>query len=218
MQRFNFDKASTRPLRVLCLGAHADDIEIGCGGSVLKLISTHRGEVEFLWVVFSSNRQRSEEALKSAHVFLKGTKKKTIIVKQFRDGFFPFQGTEIKELFEQLKQEFSPQLIFTHYRDDRHQDHRLISDLTWNTFRDHLILEYEIPKFDGDFGSPNLFVELDDRLCKKKNASILNSFPSQRKKHWFTEDIFLSVLRIRGMEAGEGIRYAEAFYGRKILF
>ena len=124
---------------------------------------------------------------------------------------------EIKEYFEQLKQEFSPDLIFTHYRDDLHQDHRLISDLTWNTFRNHLILEYEIPKYDGDLGSPNFFVHLDESICHKKIQYILNSFKTQAEKHWFTEDTFLSVLRLRGIESNAPGKYAEAFFCRKMV-
>ena len=143
---------------------------------------------------------------------------KKVIIKNFRDGFLPFQGMEVKECFEQLKQEFSPDIIFTHYRDDRHQDHRLISDLTWNTFRNHLILEYEIPKYDGDLGIPNFFVHLDESLCRRKNQSILESFPTQIYKQWFTEETFRSILRIRGIEANSSSNYAEAFHCRKIFF
>ena len=202
------------PYKVLCLGAHADDIEIGCGGTILRLIRDYR-DIVFYWIVFNGNPERREEALTSAHLFLKDVEKKVIETKNFRDGFFPFQGTEIKEYFERIKSAFSPDLIFTHYREDRHQDHRLISDLTWNTFRDHLILEYEIPKYDGDLGVPNAFVPLEEAVCRRKVAYIRDSFKTQRGKHWFAEDVFFALLRLRGIESG--VRYAEAFHSRKII-
>jgi LmbE family N-acetylglucosaminyl deacetylase len=179
-------------------------------------MADHPG-IEFYWVVFGSDEERAREASESANMFLLPVKKKTIVVKNFRDGFFPYIGPGIKKFFEQLKQQFFPDLIFTHYRDDLHQDHRLISDLTWNTFREHLILEYEIPKYDGDFGSPNFFVHLDKSLCQKKTEYILTCFKSQRGRHWFTHDTFLSVLRLRGMESCSPTNYAEGFYCRKAV-
>ena len=199
-----------------CLGSHSDDLEIGCGGTILKLIETYPNII-CNWVVFSSTSQREGEAYESASRFLKNAKEKNIIIKHFRDGFFPFTGIEIKECFEELKQDFQPDIVFTHYRNDSHQDHRLISDLTWNTFRNHLILEYEIPKYDGDLGSPNFFVQLDELICHKKINYIIESFKSQQGKHWFTEDTFLSMLRIRGIESNAPNKYAEAFYCRKVV-
>jgi LmbE family N-acetylglucosaminyl deacetylase len=216
MLGWNFNVERSSGLRILCLGAHSDDIEIGCGGTILKLIETYPN-LSFCWIVFGSNQQRADEAITSANVFLDQVKEKQIVVKGFKDSFFPYIGAEIKEYFEQLK-EFSPDLIFTHYRHDRHQDHRLISDLTWNTFRDHLILEYEIPKYDGDLGSPNVFVHLDERLCQKKVRCLLDHFGTQRDKHWFTGETFFSLLRMRGIESKAPRGYAEAFYGRKIVF
>lgn len=211
-------KAVNKPLKILCLGAHADDIEIGCGGTILKLLQSH-AEVSFYWMVFgAASKERSREAEKSAGLFLHGARERKIEIKQFRDGFFPFEGAAIKELFESIKGEFNPDIIFTHYRDDLHQDHRVVCDLTWNTFRNHFILEYEIPKYDGDFGSPNVFVHLNDALSRKKVQLILDSFESQRGKHWFTEDTFLSVLRIRGIESVSPEKYAEAFYSRKAVW
>ena len=201
--------------KVLCLGAHSDDIEIGCGGTILRWIQEHPG-LEFYWVVLSSNRKRKDEAQKSASLFLKGVAKKDILVENFRDGFFPYQGTEIKEYFEGFKR-FSPDIVLTHYRDDRHQDHRLVSDLTWNTFRRELILEYEIPKYDGDFGQPNFFVHLDETVCRKKIRNILEIFKTQTEKHWLTEDTLRAVLRLRGIESHAQEKYAEAFYCRKII-
>ncbi len=211
-------EGANKPLSVLCLGAHADDIEIGCGGTILKLLQS-RNDVKIFWMVFgASNKERAREAEASANLFLRGAQEKTIDVKEFRDGFFPFQGAQIKELFESMKRNLNPDIIFTHYRDDLHQDHRVVCDLTWNTFRDHFILEYEIPKYDGDFGSPNFFVQLDDALSRKKISIILDSFRTQKEKHWFTEDTFLSVLRIRGIESCSPGRYAEAFYSRKTVW
>lgn len=217
MMQIGFNKTNESEYRVLCLGAHCDDIEIGCGGTVLKLIENYKN-VTFYWVVFSSNQERAQEAIASANLFLKEAKAKTVIVKDFRDGFLPFSGIEVKEYFEQLKQQFSPDLILTHYRQDLHQDHRLISDLTWNTFRNHLILEYEIPKYDGDLGIPNFFVQLDESICRRKIQYTLDAFKTQSNKQWFTEETFRSLLRIRGMESNSPSKYAEAFYCRKIVF
>jgi LmbE family N-acetylglucosaminyl deacetylase len=207
---------SSGPLRLLCLGAHCDDIEIGCGGTILKLAVTNP-EMEVRWIVFSSDEQRKKEALNSADSFLENVANREVIVYNLRDGFFPYLGSEVKERFEQLKAEFTPDLILTHYRSDLHQDHRLISELTWNTFRNHLILEYEIPKYDGDFGSPNVFISLDESVCRRKIDTILDSFLSQNNRQWFSRDLFSAILRLRGMEANAPSGYAEAFYCRKAV-
>jgi LmbE family N-acetylglucosaminyl deacetylase len=200
--------------KILCLGAHSDDIEIGCGGTILKLAEAG---VEVHWVVFSADETRKAEALKSADLFLKSVRRKKVVVKNFRESFFPHEGTHIKDFFEQLKQGFTPDVIFTHYRHDLHQDHRTICDLTWNTFRNHLVLEYEVPKYDGDLGIPNLFVHLDQALCDKKVSHILKSFKTQSTKHWFTEDTFRALLRLRGVESCSPEKYAEAFHCRKAV-
>jgi LmbE family N-acetylglucosaminyl deacetylase len=215
MLRINFELKPGSTPHILCLGAHSDDIEIGCGGTILKLIREHP-HISVHWIVFSSNPQRAAEAYASAKSFLSEVKHKEIVVKSFQDGFFPYIGAEIKTYFEQLKG-INPDLIFTHHRHDLHQDHRLIYELTWNTFRDHLILEYEIPKYDGDLGAPNFFVRLSGKICQEKIKYILDNFGSQRSKQWFTEDTFLSILRLRGMEANAPDKYAEAFYCRKIV-
>jgi LmbE family N-acetylglucosaminyl deacetylase len=201
---------------VLCLGSHADDIEIGCGGTMLSLLQASPPPA-VTWVVFGAQGVRVDEARRSAECFLAATAKREIIIHGFRDGFFPYTGAQIKEAFEALKARISPDLVFTHYRNDLHQDHRLISELTWNTFRNHLVLEYEIPKYDGDLGVPNVFVPLDEELCRRKIDTILTSFVSQRDKRWFSEDLFRSLLRIRGMECNAPSNHAEAFYGRKIV-
>ena len=203
------------PLRLLCLGAHADDIEIGCGGKILDL--TSKDKVEVYWVVFSSDEQRKSEALKCADAFLKNVASQSIVIHGFRDGFLPYAGADLKDRFEQLKTEISPDLILTHYRHDLHQDHRFVSELTWNTFRNHLILEYEIPKYDGDFGSPNVFIPLDEFICRRKIDAILDAYQSQREKHWFSRDLFSGILRLRGMEANACSGYAEGFYCRKAV-
>lgn len=202
------------PFTVLCLGAHADDIEIGCGGTVLQLIDTFP-QISVHWVVFSATPEREAEARASARLFLGAAAEPSVDVKTFRDGYFPFQGADIKSYFEDLKSQVAPDLIFTHYRDDRHQDHRLIADLTWNTFRDHLILEYEIPKYDGDWGRPNVYVPLDEATCDRKIGYLQQSFASQHEKPWYSRDTFTAVLRLRGIEAR--VSFAEAFHGRKLL-
>ena len=206
-----------KTVRLLFLGAHSDDIEIGCGGTALRLLS-EADEVEVRWVVFAAAGGRAAEAEASARRFLEGAHKREIVVENFRDGFFPYVGGTIKEYFERLKGSFDPDLILTHYRRDLHQDHRLISDLTWNTFRNHLIFEYEIPKYDGDIGAPNLFVHLDADLCRRKIDYISRCFASQSGKAWFSEDTFYAMLRLRGLESNATSKYAEAFYARKIVF
>jgi len=210
-------RTASQPLKILCLGAHADDVEIGCGGTLLNMVAAHH-DVRVDWVVFSGSEQRANEARASAARFLDGAATQNVEMKSFRDGFFPYVGYEVKQFFEELKQRCSPDIIFTHFRDDRHQDHRLISDLTWNTFRDHLILEYEIPKYDGDLGHPNFFVHLDEPTCQRKVRGIIEAFQTQRNRHWFTEDTFLSLLRLRGVESSAPQGYAEGFFCRKAIF
>jgi LmbE family N-acetylglucosaminyl deacetylase len=206
--------SSRQPLRVLVVGAHSDDIEIGCGGTLLSLIRSRATAVH--WVVLSAEAEREEEARRSASVFLTGAFAQDVRTCQFRDGFFPFEGTSIKEYFETLKTEIAPDLVFTHRLDDRHQDHRLVGDLTWNTFRSHAILEYEVPKYEGDLGQPNVFVPLDAEVSRRKVELLMSLFASQRSKRWFTEDLFTAILRLRGMEAGLAGGHAEAFHARKL--
>jgi LmbE family N-acetylglucosaminyl deacetylase len=212
MVQLSFEKIRS----VLCLGAHSDDIEIGCGGTLLKLVQQHP-DLQVAWVVFSASGQRAVEARRSARAFLQGVARKRVLVKQFRMSYFPFEGTKIKEFFERLKDVSQPDLVFTHYREDRHQDHRVLSDLAWNTFRNHFILEYEIPKYDGDLGIPNLFVPLEEDLCQRKVQSLCRFFQTQSNKHWFSPDVFLALMRLRGLECASASKYAEAFYCRKIV-
>lgn len=217
MLKFRVSEKDRAPLNVLFLGAHSDDIEIGCGGTVLRLIRENP-EINVTWVVFSALGERGEEARKSAHEFLKDVRSPRVIVHEFRDGYFPHRGAEIKDIFEQLKSELAPDMIFTHYRQDLHQDHRVLCELTWNTWRDHFILEYEIPKYDGDLGTPNFFVHLDKDLCDRKTDALVRFFQTQGNKHWFTPETFQAILRIRGVECKSPGGYAEAFYSRKVSF
>lgn len=205
------------PLRVLALGAHADDIEIGCGGTLLRLAAERR-DLEVVWVVFCSTPERAAEARASAAAFLAGVPRSRVIVHDQRDGFLPYSGAAVKELFEALKREVSPDLVLTHQRDDRHQDHRLVSDLTWNTWRDHLVLEYEIPKYDADLGAPNLFAPLPPTVLDRKISLLLEHFPSQAGKRWFDPELFRALARLRGMECGAAEGLAEGFHARKAVF
>lgn len=202
------------PQRILCLGAHADDIEIGCGATLLHLLAQQHPP-RIRWVVFSADDVRSAEAKRSASLYLNGSHDSQVEVLDFRDGFFPYCGSTLKDRFRTLRDDFVPDVIFTHYLEDRHQDHRLVADLTWNTFRDHLILEYEIPKFDGDLGRPNTYVSVSEHHCQTKVQYLHEAFPSQTSKPWFSQDTFLGLMRLRGIEARSD--YAEAFYCRKML-
>jgi len=211
--RLPFDSRS--PITILCLGAHSDDIEIGCGGTILHLARQYPNSM-FHWVVFSAIGERAAEAKRAAELFAGMRALKGPLLKTFQDGFMPFVGGDVKTIFEELKAA-SLDLIFTHNRHDAHQDHRLLAELTWNTFRDHLILEYEVPKYDGDLGQPNLFVPLESELCERKVRYILEAFQSQQSKRWFRKDTFFSLMRLRGMECNAPSGYAEAFYCRKLI-
>jgi LmbE family N-acetylglucosaminyl deacetylase len=205
------------PLRILCIGCHSDDIEIGCGGTILQLLSQNP-QLEFSWMVFSSGgSQRESEARKSAELFLEKAKKKEMIIKSFRDGFFPFEGATIKGVFEDELKRLQPDVVFTQNRHDAHQDHRLIAELTWNTFRNHLILEYEIPKYDGDLGQPNCFVPLAKETYENKIRILMEAFQTQSGKRWFEPETFKALMRLRGMECNAPSGYAEAFYARKFV-
>ena len=215
MLRLALDPPGQDGLHVLCLGAHPDDIEIGCGGMVLSLLGARR-DVQVHWVVFGAAGIRADEARTSATSFLSGAARAEVEVLGFRDGFFPSQSAQIKEWFEDLKQRVEPHLILTHREVDRHQDHCTVADLTWNTFRNHLVLEYEIPKYDADLGQPNVFVPLAPETRARKVELLLHCFPSQRGKSWFTADTFDSVMRLRGIECASPTGFAEAFHARKL--
>jgi LmbE family N-acetylglucosaminyl deacetylase len=214
MLRLNL--GSKDKLRVLCLGAHSDDIEIGCGGAVLNLARQFPNS-EFHWIVFSAIGVRGAEAKRSANQFLSPEKLKKLGLYEFADGFLPYLGADVKKVFEQIKKDVIPDVIFTHNRDDAHQDHRTLAEMTWNTFRDHLILEYEIPKYDGDMGQPMMFVPLEKEIYERKVEILMDSFESQRVKRWFQPETFLALMRLRGMECNSASGYAEAFYTRKFV-
>jgi LmbE family N-acetylglucosaminyl deacetylase len=205
---------ATRALTILCVGAHCDDIEIGCGGTLVEVIRKRPARVT--WLICASDGARAEEARRSAALFLRDAAEVKLLIGDHPDGFLPYHGAQVKADFEALKGQIEPDLIFTHYRHDLHQDHRLASELTWNTFRDHLILEYEVPKYDGDLGNPNAFFPLSEDVCRHKVASLVQSYPSQAKKKWFAEDLFMAMLRLRGMESNSQSGLAEAFYCRKL--
>ena len=201
--------------RLLVLGAHSDDIEIGCGGTILTLTRSVPG-LAVDWVVLAATGEREAEARSSAEAFLAQAGAVRVEIHSFRDGFLPYTGGEVKDVFEELKARVDPQVVLTHTRDDLHQDHRLVCELTWNTFRSHLILEYEVPKVDGDTVRPNVFVPLDERVAEEKIELLHRHFPSQAAKHWFDEDTFRGLMRLRGMEASAPERFAEAFVARKL--
>ncbi len=202
--------------RVLAIGAHPDDIEIGCGGTLLALVAG-RPALSVYWLVLSGKGERAAEAEAGAAAFLGPEVDREVVVLGFRDGFFPWSGAAIKEVFEELKPSFSPDLIFAPRLSDAHQDHRLVAELTWNTFRDHLILEYEIPKYEGDLGQPNLFVPLERAHCERKVELLLKHFPSQAGRDWFADQTFWSLLRLRGLESRAPSTFAEAFHARKLV-
>lgn len=216
MKRLDLAPAVDGTLRVLALGAHCDDIEIGCGGTLLRLAA----EVPCLYltyVVFSADDQREAEARASVGALVNGGIPPTIAVHRFRDGYLPTRAAAVKDAFEELKAGPAPDVVFTHYRADAHQDHRIVGELTWQTFRDALILEYEVPKYDGDLGAPNFFVPLADETSRRKVDHLLGHFPSQHGNHWFSAETFRGLMRLRGIESNAPDGWAEAFYARKVV-
>jgi LmbE family N-acetylglucosaminyl deacetylase len=203
-------------LRILCLGAHSDDIEIGAGATILDLI--RRGiQLEVDWVVLSAIGIRAEEARASAQAFLTGAARQEIVLATLKDGYFPFQGAELKDHFTRFTATCTPDIILTHRHDDAHQDHRQVSKLAWTSFRDHVILEYEIPKWDGDMGRPNAYMPVSDAALKRKTELLTRYFGTQRSKDWFDARTFEGLARLRGAECRAPSGYAEAFHARKIL-
>jgi LmbE family N-acetylglucosaminyl deacetylase len=213
--KLDFDLKGRGEPRFLFLGAHCDDIEIGCGGTVLELLARYPAATVD-WIVLSSGKARAKEARRAAEAFLSGAREPIVTIKEFRDSFFPMEAARIKEYFEDVKRSVSPDVVFTHHRDDLHQDHRIVGELTWNTFRDHLILEYEIPKYDGGLGSPNVFVPLTRQTADRKIEIVTKTFASQQSKAWFNADTFNALLRLRGIECNAAPGLAEAYYARKI--
>jgi LmbE family N-acetylglucosaminyl deacetylase len=216
MQEMQFKRNGDRkPLQILCLGAHCDDIDIGCGGTLLHLLATRKAEVT--WVVFASNPVRERELRASAKRFLRRATDFTVLAHQFRDGFFPANFAAIKEVFESLKRLPNPDVVFTHQRGDWHQDHRLINELTWNTFRSHLILEYEIAKYEGGLTTPSTYVALTRAQAERKISILLGCYRTQLAKHWFTDETFRALMRLRGIESGGETGWAEGFHAGKLL-
>ena len=204
------------PLRILCLGAHSDDIEIGCGGTLLRVLEEHPGS-DVTWVVLSATPEREKEARASAADFLEHAGKQNVIVKDFRESFFPYVGADIKAFFEVLKKQVTPELILTHRRADRHQDHRTVAEFAWNTWRNHLVLEYEIPKYEGDLEPPNVFVPLTAQQAKRKVELLMKHFGSQRSRSWFRPETFDGLMNIRAIECNAPGGFAEAFHGYKLV-
>ncbi len=214
MLRLTFEVGDAGLHKILCLGAHADDIEIGCGATLLQLAAAR--PIECHWVVLSADETRREEARASASNFLADCPHAEVRVASFRESYFPYLGAGLKDFVEALAAELEPDVVFTHARGDLHQDHRIVSELTWNAFRDHLVLEYEIPKYDGDLGQPNLFVPIDATTCARKIELLKAGYPSQAARDWFDEETFRAMLRLRGVEARSPTGYAEAFHARKL--
>jgi LmbE family N-acetylglucosaminyl deacetylase len=214
MQQLTFVRTTARPFEILCLGAHSDDIEIGAGGAILTLLRRYPN-ARVHWVIFAANETRANEARASAAVFLSGAGNANVTVHGFRDGFFPDEFAVLKKTFETLKSEVNPDLIFTHVRSDHHQDHRVVAELTWNTFRDHLILGYEVIKYDPDIGNPNLFVPLEPEIADIKVQTLMKHFPTQLAKRWFVAETFMAMMRVRGVHSAAPSGLAEGFYAPK---
>jgi len=203
-------------LEILCLGAHCDDIDIGCGGTLLALLQKYPGS-RVTWVAFAGTALRAAELNASAARFLRAARRSQVVTHRFRDGFFPAQFADIKEVFEGFKAWPNPDLVFTHHKGDLHQDHRVIAELTWNTFRDHLVLEYEIPKFDGGLVTPGAYVALTRAQVERKIRILLACYRSQLHKRWFTAETFRGLMRLRGIESGAASGWAEGFHAPKLL-
>jgi LmbE family N-acetylglucosaminyl deacetylase len=216
MLALSFGAGASEPLRILCLGAHSDDIEIGCGGTVMRLLEDRPGS-SVHWVVFSANAEREREARASAADFLSRAGRSSVIVKSFRESFFPAAWSDVKAYFEEIKRDVTPDVVLCHHTRDLHQDHRVIAELTWNTFRDHLVLEYEIAKYEGDLGSPNVFVPLSKAVADRKVDLLMKHFGSQSKRTWFRPETFHGLMSIRGVESNAPEGRAEAFHARKVV-
>lgn len=216
MTMLPLDVGSVEPLRLLCIGAHSDDVEIGCGGTLLACLASGRA-VDVTWVVVSAKGERAREARRSARSLLRRSAALDVVLGEFQDGYLPAHYADVKAFLESVKRRCEPHLVFTHRLDDRHQDHRLLSELTWNTWRDHAILEYEIPKYEGDLSQPNVFVALSAAQARRKASHLVRHFGSQRSKSWFGADTFLALARLRGIECRSESGFAEGFHARKLL-
>jgi LmbE family N-acetylglucosaminyl deacetylase len=216
MLPFQLRHAANRPLNILCLGAHSDDLEIGCAGAIMEWLKQYM-RTNVVWVVLSATNERAKEARLSAGALLRAAAAKRIVLGEFTDGHFPSEIRQVKSFFEQIKSSMRPDLILTHHLEDRHQDHRITAELTWQTWRDHLILEYEIPKYEGDLGQPNLYVPLSPHIAARKVRHLLRHFGSQRSRSWFRKDAFDAIMRLRGIECQAESGLAEAFHARKAV-
>jgi len=214
MLRLAMGDRPTSPLRILCIGAHSDDIEIGCGGTLLRLLAERPGSTVH-WAVLSATGEREREARDSAAAFLVDAASVCLELQTFRESYFPYVGADIKDWFNDLRARVEPDLVLCHHRGDQHQDHRTVAQLVWNTFRNHLIAEFEIAKYEGDLGWPNLYVQLSQTLAEHKVDLIMTHFSSQRTRYWFRPETFMATMALRGVEAGGG--YAEAFHVRKLV-
>jgi LmbE family N-acetylglucosaminyl deacetylase len=208
-------RADDGPLRLLCLGAHSDDLEIGCAGTVMTWLESSR-PIHVTWVVLTGGPERSREARRSAKALLRRAAAVDLVCGEFRDGFLPAQYEQVKAFLEAVKVRAAPDIVFTHRLEDRHQDHRLVGELTWNTWRDHLVIEYEIAKYEGDLGQPNLFLPMSAAIARRKSAHLERHFGSQRSKDWFSQESFMALAKLRGIECRSPSGYAEAFHARKL--
>ena len=204
-----------RPLTILCIGAHSDDIEIGMGGTLLRLLAERPGSAVH-WVVCSAPGERAAEARRSAAAFAADAGELHVTLHEFRESHFPLEWGGIKSAFEALKP-VQPDIVFTHRRGDEHQDHDVLGRLVWNTFRDHLVAEFEIPKYEGDLGHPNVFVPLPAATAERKVALLLEHFATQRSRRWFRAETFRGLMALRGVECNAADGFAEAFHSRKIV-
>ena len=216
MFALNLPSPRGRRLELLCIGAHCDDIEIGCGGTLLALQQQHL-DCRIHWLVLTSTPSRREETLAAATAFMRPSARGEVRICDFRDGFLPAHFTDVKAQFESFKRLVEPDLVFTHYGMDRHQDHSLTSQVTWQTFRDHMVWEYEIPKYDGDLATPNMYVMLPEAIAAQKVDVIMRSFASQAGKPWFKADNLRAIMRLRGLESRAQSGFAEGFHCRKLV-
>ena len=215
MLELTIDRPARRALRILCLGAHSDDIEIGCGGTLLRLLSGG-SRTDVTWVAFSAGTERAREFRASGRRFLRHATRSQLLTYEFRDSFFPAQYLAIKETFATIRNALDPDVVFTHHGADLHQDHRIVSELTWTAFRRHLILEYEVPKYDGGLLPPNAYVRLDRSQVESKVRTLMSCYKSQVGKAWFTEETFRGLMRLRGVESASAGGWAEGFHARKL--
>lgn len=204
-----------RALRVVALGAHADDIEIGAGGLIQRLVAD-TPSLSIRWLVASATPERRREAEKASSRLVGSVSDCTLDIGDLRDGFLPFLGPAPKEWLIRHAG-FEPDIVICPRGEDLHQDHRLVGQLAWQVFRSSLIFEYEIPKYEGDLGRPNVYVVLDRATAERKVATILEAFPSQRSRRWFEPETFWALLRLRGIEAASPTGFAEAFHASKIV-